>query len=46
MPSERFVAHLTTIMLGTIQGTADLLGFDLDPDQPVGSAVPRNAPVG
>ena len=45
MPSERFVAHLTTIMLGTIQGIADLLGVELDPDLPVGSAVPRDAPV-
>jgi hypothetical protein len=45
MPSEEFVVHLTTIMLGTIQGTVDLLGIDLDPDLPVRSATPRNAPV-
>ncbi len=46
MPSGEFVTHLTTIMLGTIQGTADLLGIDLDPDLPVRSATPRSAPVG
>lgn len=46
MPTEEFVAHLTTIVLGTINGTADLLGVDLDPDLPVRSAVPRDAAVG
>ena len=34
MPSDEFVKHLTTIMLGTINGTAELLGVDLDPDRP------------
>jgi len=46
MPSEEFVKHLTTIMLGTINGTAELLGIDLDPDLPIRSAVPRRAAVG
>lgn len=46
MPTERFVAHLTTVMLGTIAGIADLLDIDLDPDQPLRSATPRNAAVG
>lgn len=46
MPSGRFVAHLTTVMLGTIQGIADLLDIDLDPDLPLRSATPRDAPVG
>lgn len=46
MPTSRFVAHLTTVMLGTIQGIADLLDIDLDPDLPLRSATPRNAPVG
>jgi hypothetical protein len=45
MPTEEFVAHLTTIMLGTIRGIADLLDIDLDPDLPLGSATPRNAAV-
>jgi len=42
MPTEKFVAHLTTIMLGTIAGVADLLAIDLDPDRPLRSATPRN----
>lgn len=46
MPAAEFVNHLTTIMLGTINGTADLLGIDLNPDLPIGQAVPRSAPVG
>ena len=45
MPTQRFVAHLTTVMLGTIQGIADLLDIDLDPDLPLRSATPRNAAV-
>lgn len=45
MPTTEFVNHLTTIMLGTINGTADLLGVDLNPDLPIGRAVPRSAPV-
>lgn len=43
MPTEKFVAHLTTIMLGTIAGIADLLAIDLDPDRPLRGATPRNA---
>lgn len=46
MPTGKFVAHLTTIMLGTIQGIADLLDIDLDPDRPLRNATPRNATVG
>jgi AcrR family transcriptional regulator len=42
MPSEQFVAHLTTIMMGVIVGTADALGIALDPDQPIHSVVPSN----
>lgn len=42
MPTEKFVAHLTTIMLGTIAGIADLLDIDLDPDRPLRGATPRN----
>ena len=42
MPAAVFVTHLTTIMLGTINGTADVLGIDLDPDLPIGRAVPRS----
>ncbi len=46
MPSAEFVVHLTTIMVGTIQGIADLLDIDLDPDRSIRSAVPRTAPIG
>ncbi|MEB3983720.1 TetR/AcrR family transcriptional regulator [Mycobacterium sp. 663a-19] len=42
MPRERFVAHLTTIMMGVIVGTADTLGIRMDPDQPIHSALPSN----
>lgn len=46
MPAADFVNHLTTIMLGTINGTAEVLGVDLDPDLPIGRAVARTAAVG
>jgi AcrR family transcriptional regulator len=46
MPPAEFVEHLTTIMLGTVSGTAELLGVDLDPDAPIGSASPRAAARG
>lgn len=46
MPSAEFVEHLTTIMLGTVSGTANLLGVDLDPDLPIASAAPRRAAIG
>ena len=42
MPREQFVAHLTTIMMGVIVGTAEALGIAVDPEQPVHSAVRSN----
>jgi AcrR family transcriptional regulator len=45
MPREQFVAHLTTIMMGVIVGTAETLGIAMDPDQPIHDAVPRNSAV-
>ena len=42
MSHEQFVAHLTTIMMGVIVGTAELLGIAMDPDQPIHDAVPRS----
>jgi AcrR family transcriptional regulator len=45
MPTDEFISHLTTIMLGTVNGTADLLGIDLDPDRPIHDATPRRAAV-
>jgi AcrR family transcriptional regulator len=41
MPHTKFVEYLTTIMLGAINGTAELLGIKLDPDRPINEAVPR-----
>ena len=34
MPPDEFVAHLTTIMVGAINGTGELLGIKIDADQP------------
>jgi AcrR family transcriptional regulator len=45
MSREQFVAHLTTIMLGVIVGTADALGITMDPDQPIHNVVPSNPAV-
>jgi AcrR family transcriptional regulator len=41
MPHDKFVEYLTTIMLGAINGTAELLGVKVDPDRPIHEAVPR-----
>ncbi|MBS4727010.1 TetR/AcrR family transcriptional regulator [Mycobacterium sp. SM1] len=41
MPRDQFVAHLTTIMMGVINGTAEVLGIQLDPELPLHNAVPR-----
>jgi AcrR family transcriptional regulator len=41
MPRDQFVAHLTTIMMGVINGTAEVLGIQYDPDLPLHNAVPR-----
>lgn len=46
MPREQFVAHLTTIMVGVIVGTAEALGIRMDPDQPIHSVVPANRAAG
>jgi len=43
MPHDKFVEHLTTIMMGVIGGTAELLGIEMDPDLPIHSAAPREA---
>jgi AcrR family transcriptional regulator len=43
MARDKFVEHLTTIMMGVIGGTAELLGVKLDPDQPIHNAVPRDS---
>ena len=41
MPAEDFVAHMTTIMMGAVNGTAELMGVEIDPDQPIHDAVRR-----
>ena len=39
MPADEFVAHMTTIMMGAVNGTAELMGVEIDPDQPIHNAV-------
>lgn len=41
MPHDAFVAHLTTIMLGLINSTAELLGLKINTDRPIHEAVPQ-----
>jgi AcrR family transcriptional regulator len=41
MGRDKFIEHLTTIMLGAIDGTAELLGIKVDPERPIHEAVPR-----
>ena len=45
MPSDEFVRHMTTIMMGAINGTAELLNVKIDADQPIHTAVRRQQPV-
>ena len=45
MPPDKFVAHLTTIMMGAIYGTCELLGIKIEADQPINTAVRRQQPV-
>jgi AcrR family transcriptional regulator len=41
MKRDKFIEYMTTIMLGAINGTAELLGVKVDPERPVHEAVPR-----
>jgi AcrR family transcriptional regulator len=45
MPRDKFIGHLTTIMMGAIIGTTTLLGIRIDPDLPIHKAVPRDSVV-
>ena len=36
---------MTTIMVGAINGTCELLGIEIDADQPINNAVRRQQPV-
>ena len=42
MGRDKFIEYLTTIMLGAINGTAELLGIKIDPERPIHEAVPRS----
>ena len=45
MPPDEFVAHLTTIMVGAINGTCELLGIKMTPTCPCTRASRRREPV-
>jgi AcrR family transcriptional regulator len=45
MPSQEFVNHLTTIMIGSINGTCELLGIKMNPDLPLHEGVRRREHV-
>ena len=45
MPTEDFIAHMSTIMLGAINGTCELLGIKIDPELPVHEGVRRRESV-
>jgi AcrR family transcriptional regulator len=43
MPHPQFVEHLTTITLGVISGTAEMLGIKMDPDRPLQDVMPHSS---
>ncbi|MCH9728594.1 MAG: TetR/AcrR family transcriptional regulator [Actinomycetia bacterium] len=45
LPSSKFVEYLTTIMLGSIDGTCEVLGIRIDPDLPLHEGVQRREHV-
>lgn len=45
LPAEKFVDYLTTIMLGSINGTCEVLGIRIDPDLPLHEGVTRREQV-
>jgi AcrR family transcriptional regulator len=45
MPPDEFIAYMTTIMLGAINGTCELLGIKIDPDLPLHEGVRRRESV-
>jgi AcrR family transcriptional regulator len=45
MAPDEFVAHLTTIMVGSINGTCELLGIKIDSDLPLHKGVRRREHV-
>ena len=45
LPSEKFIDYLTTIMVGSINGTCEVLGIRIDPDLPLHEGVQRHEHV-
>ncbi len=45
MPPDEFIAHMTTIMLGSIRATCELLGIKIDPDLTLHEGVRRRESV-
>ncbi len=45
LPPEKFVEYLTTIMMGSINGTCEVLGIRIDPDLPLHEGVQRREQV-
>ncbi len=45
LPTEKFAEYLTTIMLGSIDGTCEVLGISIDPDMPLHEGVRRREQV-
>ncbi|MCV7054327.1 TetR/AcrR family transcriptional regulator [Mycolicibacterium gilvum] len=45
LPSEKFVDYLTKIMVGSINGTCEVLGVKIDPDVPLHEGVTRREQV-
>ena len=45
LPPEKFVEYLTTIMVGSINGTCEVLGIRIDPDLPLHEGVQRREQV-
>ena len=41
--APQFVEHLTTITLGVIGGTAEMLGIKMDPDRPLQDVMPHSS---
>lgn len=45
LPSAKFVDYLTTIMIGSINGTCEVLGIRIDPELPLHEGVRRSEEV-
>ncbi|WP_046318451.1 TetR/AcrR family transcriptional regulator [Mycobacterium sp. UM_Kg1] len=45
MPRDTFVDYLTTIMISVVSGTAQNLGIEMDPDQPIRAVAAKEQPA-